>query len=79
MFGIKHPIASAAMGPFRTTELATAVAEVGGLGMISHANQSMDGREASAVVAMKKNLDYVVEHIKKQADTSQEISLKQDL
>ncbi|KKM15032.1 hypothetical protein LCGC14_1700130, partial [marine sediment metagenome] len=25
MFGIKHPIASAAMGPFRTTELAIAV------------------------------------------------------
>ena len=62
MFGIKHPIASAAMGPFRTTELAIAVAEAGGLGMISHANQSMDGREASAIVAMKKNLDYVVEH-----------------
>ncbi len=62
MFGIKHPIANAAMGPFRTTELAIAVAENGGLGMISHANQSMDGREADAIVAMKKNLDYVVEH-----------------
>ncbi|MBY8984563.1 MAG: nitronate monooxygenase [Candidatus Lokiarchaeota archaeon] len=62
MFGIKHPIASAAMGPFRTTELAIAVAEAGGLGMISHANQSMDGREPDAIVAMKKNLDYVVEH-----------------
>ena len=62
MFGIKHPIASAAMGPFRTTELALAVTEAGGLGMISHANQSMDGRETDAIVAMKKNLDYVVEH-----------------
>lgn len=62
MFGIKHPIASAAMGPFRTTELAIAVAEAGGLGMISHANQSMDGRETDTIVAMKKNLDYVVEH-----------------
>jgi enoyl-[acyl-carrier protein] reductase II len=62
MFGIKHPIANAAMGPFRTTELAIAVSEAGGLGMISHANQSMDGREADAIVAMKKNLDYVVEH-----------------
>jgi enoyl-[acyl-carrier protein] reductase II len=62
MFGIKHPIASAAMGPFRTTELAIAVSEAGGLGMISHANQSMDGREPDAIVAMKKNLDYVVEH-----------------
>ncbi|MFX1313507.1 MAG: NAD(P)H-dependent flavin oxidoreductase [Promethearchaeota archaeon] len=62
MFGIKHPIASAAMGPFRTTELAIAVTEAGGLGMISHANQSMDGREENAIVALKKNLDYVVEH-----------------
>ncbi|MFX0028769.1 MAG: NAD(P)H-dependent flavin oxidoreductase [Candidatus Hermodarchaeota archaeon] len=62
MFGIKHPIACAAMGPFRTTELAIAVSEAGGLGMISHANQSMDGREESALIAMKKNLDYVVEH-----------------
>ena len=62
MFGIKHPIASAAMGPFRTTELAIAVTEAGGLGMISHAHQSMDGRERSPIVAMKKNLDYVIEH-----------------
>ena len=62
MFGIKHPIASAAMGPFRTTELAIAVSEAGGLGMISHANATMDGIEADAIVAMKKNLDYVVEH-----------------
>ena len=62
MFGIKHPIASAAMGPFRTTELALAVTEAGGLGMISHAHQSMDGREVNAIIAMKKNLDYVVEH-----------------
>ncbi|MFX1501839.1 MAG: NAD(P)H-dependent flavin oxidoreductase [Promethearchaeota archaeon] len=62
MFGIKHPIANAAMGPFRTTELAVAVAEVGALGMISHANQSMDGREENALIALKKNLDYVVEH-----------------
>ncbi len=62
MFGIKHPIASAAMGPFRTTELAIAVSEAGGLGMISHANVSMDGMEPDAIVAMKKNLDYVIEH-----------------
>ena len=62
MFGIKHPIASAAMGPFRTTELALAVTEAGGLGMISHAHQSMDGREADAIIAMKKNLDYLIEH-----------------
>ncbi|MFW9880045.1 MAG: nitronate monooxygenase, partial [Candidatus Thorarchaeota archaeon] len=53
------------MGPFRTTELAIAVSEAGGLGMISHANQSMDGREPDALTAMKKNLDYVVEHTDK--------------
>lgn len=62
MFGIKHPIACAAMGPFRTNELAVAVADAGGLGMISHTNVSMDGYEKDDIVAMKKNLDYVVEH-----------------
>ncbi|MFX0083853.1 MAG: NAD(P)H-dependent flavin oxidoreductase [Candidatus Hodarchaeota archaeon] len=62
MFGIKHPIASAAMGPFRTTELAVAVADAGGLGMISHTNVSMEGYEKNYLEAMKKNLDYVVEH-----------------
>ncbi|MFW9867438.1 MAG: NAD(P)H-dependent flavin oxidoreductase [Candidatus Thorarchaeota archaeon] len=62
MFGIRHPIASAAMGPFRTNELAVAVADAGGLGMISHTNVSMDGYEKDDIVAMKKNLDYVVEH-----------------
>ncbi|MFX1489254.1 MAG: nitronate monooxygenase, partial [Promethearchaeota archaeon] len=62
MFGIKHPIASAAMGPFRTTELAIAVADAGGLGMISHTTVSMDGHEKDDIIAMKKNLDYVVEH-----------------
>ena len=61
MFGIKHPIASAAMGPFRTTDLAVAVANAGGLGMISHTNVSIDGYEKDYFVAMKKNLDYVVE------------------
>ena len=61
MFGIKHPIASAAMGPFRTTDLAVAVASAGGLGMISHTNVSLDGYEKNYIDAMLKNLDYVVE------------------
>lgn len=56
MFVIKHPIANAAMEPFRTTELAIAVSEAGGFGMISHANQSMKGREPDAIVAMKKKI-----------------------
>ncbi|MFW9875777.1 MAG: NAD(P)H-dependent flavin oxidoreductase [Candidatus Thorarchaeota archaeon] len=62
MFGIKHPIASAAMGPFRTTELCVAVTEAGGLGMISHTNVSPSGIESNYVDAVKKNLNYVVEH-----------------
>ncbi|MBY8984758.1 MAG: nitronate monooxygenase [Candidatus Lokiarchaeota archaeon] len=62
MFGIKHPIASAAMGPFRTNDLCIAVSEAGGLGMISHTNVSPTGIETNYVKAMLKNLDYVVEH-----------------
>jgi len=62
MFGVKHPIASAAMGPFRTTDLCIAVSEAGGLGMVSHTNVSPSGFEANYVEAMLKNLDYVVEH-----------------
>jgi len=62
MFGIKHPIASAPMGPYRTTELAIAVTEAGGLGTISHSERSMDCEEVDSIVAMKKNLDYVIEH-----------------
>jgi NAD(P)H-dependent flavin oxidoreductase YrpB (nitropropane dioxygenase family) len=61
MFGIKHPIASAAMGPFRTNDLCIAISEAGGLGMISHTPASPSGFESNYIVAMKKNLDYVVE------------------
>jgi enoyl-[acyl-carrier protein] reductase II len=38
MFGIKHPIFSAPMGPFFTRELALAVSEAGGLGVLSNVN-----------------------------------------
>jgi enoyl-[acyl-carrier protein] reductase II len=62
MFGIKHPIASAAMGPFKTNDLCIAVAEAGGLGMISHTNVSPTGIESNYTNAMVKNLDYVVDH-----------------
>jgi NAD(P)H-dependent flavin oxidoreductase YrpB (nitropropane dioxygenase family) len=61
MFGIKHPIANAAMGPFKTNDLCVAVTEAGGLGMLSHTNVSPTGIKSNYVVAMKKNLDYVVE------------------
>ena len=62
MFGIKHPIASAAMGPFRTNDLCIAISDAGGLGMISHTPASPSGFESNYVEAMIKNLDYVVEH-----------------
>ena len=62
MFGIKHPIASAGMGPYRTVELAAAVTEAGGLGMISFTNRSVDGFEKDQYEGLKKNLDYVIEH-----------------
>ena len=65
MFDLKYPIASAAMGPFRTTDLCIAVCEAGGLGVLSHTN-STPGSETTArvntVEAMKKNIEYVVEH-----------------
>ena len=38
MFGIKHPIFSAPMGPFFTRDLALAVSEAGGLGVLSNVN-----------------------------------------
>ncbi|MHA2275592.1 MAG: NAD(P)H-dependent flavin oxidoreductase, partial [Candidatus Kariarchaeaceae archaeon] len=50
-----------AMGPFKTNDLCVAVTEAGGLGMLSHTNVSPTGIESNYVVAMKKNLDYVVE------------------
>ena len=62
MFGIKHPIVSAPMGPFRTVELAIGVSNAGGIGTISHTTVSMDGYEKNNLEALKKNLDYVVEH-----------------
>ncbi len=60
-FGIKYPIISAPMGPFYTTELAVAVSEVGGLGVVSHATL----RGINSVKDFKKQLDYVIEHTDK--------------
>ena len=61
LFGIKHPIVAAPMGPFYTTELTVAVSEAGGLGVLSHTN--LFGK--SSVEEMKKNMLYVVEHTDK--------------
>ena len=75
-FGIKYPILSAPMGPFYTTDLCIAVSEAGGLGVLSHTTikrgeeleeKTTEERRlgADAVKAMKKNMEYVVEHTDK--------------
>jgi enoyl-[acyl-carrier protein] reductase II len=61
MFGIKHPIFAAPMGPFYTTDLTIAVSEAGGLGVLSHTN--LFGK--SSVEEMKKNMLHVIEHTDK--------------
>lgn len=66
MFGIKHPIFSAPMGPFYTTELTIAVSEAGGLGVLSNTGLISEyeaGR--SPVDIMKENMINVVEHTDK--------------
>ena len=61
MFGIKHPIVAAPMGPFYTTELTIAVSEAGGMGVLNHTKLF----EKSSLDEMKANMEYVVEHTDK--------------
>jgi len=61
MLGIKHPIIAAPMGPFYTKELAVAVSEAGGLGVLSHTN--MFGK--NSIEEMKKDMEYVIENTDK--------------
>ena len=61
MFGIKHPILSAPMGPFYTTKLTVAVSEAGGLGVLSH----ITVHGTVTLDEMKKSMEYVVEHTDK--------------
>ena len=61
MFGIKHPIFSAPMGPFFTRELALAVSEAGGLGVLSNVN--IVGTDP--VKEHKESLEYMIEHTDK--------------
>lgn len=66
MLGIKNPIVAAPMGPFYTTDLAIAVSEAGGCGVISHTalvSEILAGR--SAVEIMKQDMLKVVEHTDK--------------
>jgi enoyl-[acyl-carrier protein] reductase II len=72
MFGIKHPIVCAPMGPFYTTDMCVAISEAGGLGILSHTtikrgddigDETTTARlGADAIAAMKENMEYVVEH-----------------
>ena len=61
MFVIKHPIFSAPMGPFFTRDLALAVSEAGGLGVLSNVN--ITGTDP--VTEHKASLEYMVEHTDK--------------
>jgi len=61
MFGIKHPIFLAPMGPFYITKLCIAVSEAGGMGVLSHTN--LFGK--SSFEEMKANMLEVVEHTDK--------------
>ena len=66
MFGIKHPIIAAPMGPFYTTKLTIAVSEAGGLGVLSHSaliSDYMSGK--NPVQIMKDNMLEVIEYTDK--------------
>ena len=61
MLGIKHPILSAPMGPFFTRNLALAVSEAGGLGVLSNVNIA----GTSPVKEHKASIEYMIEHTDK--------------
>ncbi len=61
LFGLKHPIFSAPMGPFFTRDLALAVSEAGGLGVLSNVN--IVGTDP--VKEHIESIEYMVEHTDK--------------
>ena len=61
MFGIKYPIFSAPMGPFFTRDLALAVSEAGGLGVLSNVNIA----GTDPVKEHIKSIEYMIEHTDK--------------
>ena len=66
MFGIKHPIVAAPMGPFHTTDMCIAISEAGGLGVLSHTRMTKDIiAGVSFVEQMKENMLKVIEHTDK--------------
>ena len=58
MFGIKHPILNAPMGPFLTNEISIAVCEAGGMGVVSH----------TAGLEAMKNLYEIIDHPEKASE-----------
>lgn len=66
MLGIKHPIITAPMGPFYTTELTIAVSEAGGLGVLSHTALISDfAAGKNPVQIMKDDMLHVIEYTDK--------------
>ena len=61
MFGLKYPIFNAPMGPFFTRDLALAVSEAGGLGVLSNVN--IVG--TNPVKEHKESIEYMIEHTDK--------------
>ena len=61
MFGIKHPIFSAPMGPFFTRDLALAVSEAGGLGVLSNVVIA----DSTPVREHRESIEYMIEHTDK--------------
>jgi NAD(P)H-dependent flavin oxidoreductase YrpB (nitropropane dioxygenase family) len=77
IFGTKYPIIQAGMGPYNTERLATAVAKVGGLGLIStvgmgsfelpglgHYRYSAIFRDAPPAELVTQSIDFVLENLK---------------
>lgn len=61
MFGIEKPIFSAPMGPFFTRDLALAVSEAGGMGILSNVNIA----GTDPVKEHKESFEFMVEHTDK--------------
>ena len=57
MLGIKHPIIQAGMGPFGTNKLCVAVANAGGLGLISSSALESEGFGGEGYSQFKKTFE----------------------
>ncbi len=67
MFGIKHPIVNAPMGPFQTDDMAIELCEAGGLGVVSHTpNQKLIRKmflSETATIDRSLSTDYIQESL----------------